>query len=128
MVLGEPSAGGAAGAPSPLAGGATGAPASPFTPAAAGAFAFSGLKRITSCLPTTESDAAPGSDNEINKRVYETWGRAVEFTFVKTSGPDEAAQRADAVKVASMKPFAVLDEATAIGTPPVGGGAVFEQA
>jgi hypothetical protein len=66
--------------------------------------------------------------NEINKRVYETWGREVEFTFVKTSGSDEAAQRADAVKVASMKPFAVLDEATAIGTPPVGGGAVFEQA
>jgi hypothetical protein len=66
--------------------------------------------------------------NEINKHVYETWGRNVEFTFVKTSGADEAAQRADAVKVASMKPFAVLDEATAIGTPPVGGGAVFEQA
>jgi hypothetical protein len=66
--------------------------------------------------------------NEINKRVYETWGRNVEFTFVKTSGADEAAQRADAVTVASMKPFAVLDEATAIGTPPVGGGAVFEQA
>jgi hypothetical protein len=66
--------------------------------------------------------------NEINMHVYETWGRSVEFTFVKTSGADEAAQRADAVKVASMKPFAVLDEATAIGTPPVGGGAVFEQA
>ena len=28
----------------------------------------------------------------------------------------------------SSKPFAVLDEATLIGTPPVGGGAVFEQA
>jgi hypothetical protein len=65
--------------------------------------------------------------NEIYRRVFETWGRTVEFTFVKTSGGDEAAQRADAVKVAAMKPFAVLDEATAIGTPPVGGGAVFEQ-
>jgi hypothetical protein len=66
--------------------------------------------------------------NEILKYVYETWGRTVELTFVKTSGPDEAAQRADAVQIAAMKPFAVLDEATAIGTPPVGGGAVFEQA
>jgi hypothetical protein len=66
--------------------------------------------------------------NEINQHVYETWGRTVEFTFVKASGSDEAAQRADAVTVAAMKPFALLDEATAIGTPPVGGGAVFEQA
>ena len=47
---------------------------------------------------------------------------------MKTSGADEAAQRADAVAIVAMKPFAVLDEATAIGTPPVGGGAVFEQA
>jgi len=66
--------------------------------------------------------------NEINKHVYETWGRTVEFTFVKASGSDETSQRADAVKVTAMKPFAVLDEATAIGTPPVGGGAVFELA
>ena len=43
-------------------------------------------------------------------------------------GLDEASQRADAVEVAALKPFAVLDEATLIGTPPVGGGAVFEQA
>ena len=31
---------------------------------------------------------------------------------MKTSGGDEAAQRADAVAIASMKPFAVLDEAS----------------
>jgi hypothetical protein len=66
--------------------------------------------------------------NEIDKHVYETWGRTVEFTFVKATGQDEAAQRADAVAVASMKPFAVLDEASQINTPPSGGGAVFQQA
>jgi hypothetical protein len=66
--------------------------------------------------------------NEIYKYAYETWGRTVEFEFVKTTGEGEAAQRADAVTVAAMKPFAVLDEATSIGTPPVGGGAVFAQA
>jgi hypothetical protein len=66
--------------------------------------------------------------NEIFKYAYETWGRTVEFTFVKTSGGDEAAQRADAVEVAALKPFAVLDEASSINSPPVGGGAVFEQA
>ena len=66
--------------------------------------------------------------NEIFKYAYQTWGRTVEFTFVKTSGSDEAAQRADAVEVAALKPFAVLDEASSINSPPVGGGAVFEQA
>jgi hypothetical protein len=66
--------------------------------------------------------------NEIYKYAYETWGRTVEFVFVKTSGGDEAAQRADAVEVAALKPFAVLDEAASINSPPVGGGAVFEQA
>jgi hypothetical protein len=66
--------------------------------------------------------------NEIYRSTHETWGRTVEFTFVKTSGGDESAQRADAVEVAALKPFAVLDEAASINSPPVGGGAVFEQA
>ena len=65
--------------------------------------------------------------NEIYKYAYETWGRTVEFTFVTTSGGDESAQRADAVEVAALKPFAVLDEASSINSPPVGGGAVFQQ-
>jgi hypothetical protein len=65
--------------------------------------------------------------NEVFKHSYETWGRDVELAFVRTSGGDEAAQRADAVEVAAMKPFAVLDEAASINSPPVGGGAVFEQ-
>ncbi len=66
--------------------------------------------------------------NEIYKHTYETWGRSVELVFVRASGSDEAAQRADAVAVAALKPYAVLDEAASINTPPVGGGAVFEQA
>ena len=66
--------------------------------------------------------------NEIYKHTYETWGRDVEFKFVKSSGTDEASQRADAVAVAAMKPFAVIDAASHIGTPAVGGGPVFEQA
>jgi len=66
--------------------------------------------------------------NEIYKHSYETWGREVEFKFVKSSGTDETAQRADAVTVAAMKPFAVIDAASRIGTPAVGGGPVFEQA
>jgi len=39
---------------------------------------------------------------------YETWGRDIEFRFVTSSGSDEAAQRADVVKVKAMKPFAVF--------------------
>ena len=77
--------------------------------------------------PNAPVDATKDA-NEINKYVYETWGRTVEFTFVKASGQDEAAQRADAVTVIAMKPFAVLDEASQINTPPVGGGAVFQLA
>jgi hypothetical protein len=40
---------------------------------------------------------------------YELWGRTIEYSFVEYSGTDEAAQRADAVKVAQMKPFAVIN-------------------
>ena len=77
--------------------------------------------------PTAPVDSTK-DQNEIYKYAYETWGRTVEFEFVKASGSDEASQRADAVEVASRKPFAVLDEANSIGSPPVGGGAVFQQA
>ena len=66
--------------------------------------------------------------NEMYKHVYETWGRDIEFKFVKSTGTDETAQRADAVAVNAMKPFAVIDAASRIGTPAVGGGPVFEQA
>jgi hypothetical protein len=78
-----------------------------------------------------EADAAHDAlldENEVFAHVYETWGRTVEYTFVRSTGADEAAQRADAVSVNAMKPFAVLDLASAIGTPGIGGGKVFQQA
>ncbi|HEY7106666.1 MAG TPA: hypothetical protein VH986_09700 [Acidimicrobiia bacterium] len=40
---------------------------------------------------------------------YETWGRAIEVRFVRSSGTDETAQRADAVAVKALKPFAAVD-------------------
>src|SRR5438034_7949601 len=40
---------------------------------------------------------------------YQTWGRKPAYEYVEASGPDEAAQRADAVKVKAMKPFIVID-------------------
>ncbi len=62
--------------------------------------------------------------NEIFKHSYETWGRTVDLQFVKASGADEASQRADAVTVAAMKPFAVYDVAS-LGQAG-GGGLVFD--
>jgi hypothetical protein len=41
-------------------------------------------------------------------KFYETWGRDLEIRFVTSSGSDEAAQRADVVKIEAMKPFAVF--------------------
>ncbi len=41
-----------------------------------------------------------------------TYGRDVELLFVTSTGSDEAAQRADAIAVQEMKPFAVLDAGT----------------
>jgi len=41
--------------------------------------------------------------------TYQTWGRTPAFEFVEATGDDEAAQRADAVTVAAMKPFIVID-------------------
>lgn len=42
-------------------------------------------------------------------RYYETWGRDVDVKIHTSSGDDEAAQRADAVAIKAMKPFAVID-------------------
>jgi hypothetical protein len=42
-------------------------------------------------------------------KFYEQWGRTVEFSFVTSTGGDEAAQRADVVKVKQERPFAVID-------------------
>ena len=45
----------------------------------------------------------------IFERTYEQWGRKVEVEVVQSAGTDETAQRADAVKVAALKPFAAID-------------------
>ena len=63
--------------------------------------------------------------NAIYEHAYETWGRKVELTFVLGTGPDEAAQRADATTIAALKPFAVLDAGFGGGNQKVG-GIVFE--
>ena len=74
----------------------------------------------------------PGSEraaitdaNTVLASVYQTWGRKVDIEFFKASGQDEASQRADAVAVAAMKPFAVIDFASGYGG---GGGPVFDAA
>ena len=41
-------------------------------------------------------------------KFYETWGRDLEVHFFTSTGPDESAQRADAVAIAAEKPFAVV--------------------
>jgi hypothetical protein len=45
---------------------------------------------------------------DLYERFYRTWGRKVENIVVGKSGDDEVAQRADAVKIANHKPFAVI--------------------
>ncbi len=45
----------------------------------------------------------------IFEKTYQQWGRKVDVDVVEQSGTDEAAQRADAVKIVAMKPFAVID-------------------
>ncbi|HXY91140.1 MAG TPA: ABC transporter substrate-binding protein [Acidimicrobiia bacterium] len=50
------------------------------------------------------------------EHAYETWGRAINLEYVQSSGSDEASQRADALRVESYKPFAVL-ETTPTGLP-----------
>lgn len=41
-------------------------------------------------------------------QYYQTWGRALNIQFYTSSGDDEAAQRADAVAIEAMKPFAAI--------------------
>jgi hypothetical protein len=62
--------------------------------------------------PGTIQDAVLDAQQALDGR-YQLWGRKIAYTFVTYSGTDEAAQRADAVTVAAMKPFAVVDSAGA---------------
>jgi hypothetical protein len=58
---------------------------------------------------------------EVLDHNYNHWGRKFEFVVVNPTGADEAAQRADALRVAEMKPFIVVSNAPATA----GGGQVF---
>ncbi|HXY94582.1 MAG TPA: hypothetical protein VEP49_19125, partial [Acidimicrobiia bacterium] len=44
-----------------------------------------------------------------NLPFYETWGRDIDVSFYQSTGVDETAQRADAVAILAMKPFAVIN-------------------
>ena len=53
--------------------------------------------------------------SEVFAHSFNTWDRKFEFEVVTPSGPDEAAQHADALTVAEKKPFAVIVQATGTG-------------
>jgi hypothetical protein len=78
--------------------------------------------------PVDRGTGGPGSTedsyrdwNEVLAHSYNTWGREVELEFVTPTGADEAGQRADALKIAEMDPFFVINAAPAVA----GGGQVF---
>ena len=52
-------------------------------------------------------DAILDSQTALDGR-YENYGRKIEWSFVTYSGTDEASQRAGAVRVAELEPFAVV--------------------
>jgi hypothetical protein len=87
-----------------------------------------GAKQPGATPPINQATGAVGSVEdgfrdffEVYEHWIETWGRKVELTFVRATGADETAQRADALRISEMRPFAVID---AGGT--YGGGAVFD--
>ncbi len=51
--------------------------------------------------------------------TFQTWGREPVWEFVEASGPDEAAQRADAIAVKEKKPFIVIDASNQNAGAPV---------
>ena len=66
------------------------------------------------CPPNRATNACSYTDQTfrdwqtVMDRSFEHWGREIDFTFFTQSGTDEASQRADAVTVSAMKPFAVI--------------------
>ena len=45
---------------------------------------------------------------DLFQHFYRMWGRKIENIVIDETGPDEVSQRADAVKIASAKPFAAI--------------------
>src|SRR4051812_7703883 len=59
---------------------------------------------------TSNSDMAAKwqTSIELFQHFYRMWGRTVENIVVDETGADEVSQRADAIKIANMKPFAAM--------------------
>jgi hypothetical protein len=82
-----------------------------------------GLLRSRGAAPVNRATGAAGSVTDLlhdsllaQLPFVETWGRDIELRFVTSTGSDETAQRADALTVANLDPFAVLDLAV-VGLP-----------
>ena len=65
---------------------------------------------------TNQVNGSPGTDSDAihdlllaQTSFYETWGREIDVQFYTSSGEDETAQRADAVAIKALKPFAVVN-------------------
>ena len=66
-------------------------------------------RRTTSPVRPARWRTRSTTSSRRTSHAYETWGRTIELKFVQSSGDDEAAQRADALRVEDHKPFAVLE-------------------
>lgn len=64
--------------------------------------------------------------NAIYAKYFQTWGRTVTFDFLRATGTDETAQRADALAALDKRPFAILCMACQVAGS--GGGTVFSAA
>jgi hypothetical protein len=75
-----------------------------------------GLSAAAGTAPVNRATGAPGTlEDAVHDymlpllQYYETWGRDIDVHFVTSSGNDESAQRADAVTITALEPFAVVD-------------------
>jgi hypothetical protein len=81
---------------------------------------LTGTSAAAGTAPVSRVDQSPGGTyaDAIHDyllplmKYYETWGRDVDVKFVTSSGSDEASQRADAVTIKALTPFAVMDMVT----------------
>jgi hypothetical protein len=75
-------------------------------PTTQGGVGIAGRNQATGSTGTLADGAQ--YENDMLKQFYETYGREIDIEFYVRTGVDEAAQRADAIAIAEMKPFAVL--------------------
>jgi len=74
------------------------------------------INKVPGTSPTKRDGSGPGTYQDAihdlllpYMKYYETWGRNIDMKFLVSTGDDEAAQRADAISVETMKPFAAMD-------------------